>query len=129
MTSKILAAVPAIAVLLLSSAHAAAEPAPFGQWVRGDGKARVRIERCGSDLCAVNTWIKPGVDDEKVGDKLVMSVAPKTAALWSGTAWDPQRRLGFKISMDVTPTHMTTHGCVLAGLLCKDMGWTRFAGE
>ena len=113
----------------LPFAAVAADPAPFGVWARGDGKAHVRIERCGADLCAINTWIKAGVAGERPGDRLVMSVKPESPAKWSGTAFDPQRDLSYRLTIDVAERRMTTHGCVLAGLLCKDMGWTRLAAE
>jgi uncharacterized protein (DUF2147 family) len=119
----------ALATLSTSSGAAVAEPSPFGLWARGDGKARVRIERCGSDLCAVNTWIREGTKGEKAGDRLVMSVAPAGAGRWTGTAFDPQRDMSYRLTMAVRDASMTTRGCVLAGLLCKDMAWTRLSGE
>ena len=112
-------------VLLLAAGGAqAAEPSPQGQWARGDGKARVVVEPCGEDLCAVNTWIKPGTRDEKVGDKLVMAVRHSGMALWRGKAFDPQRNQTYGFTMKVQDRTMTTTGCIL-GVLCKDMGWTR----
>lgn len=108
---------------------AASEPSPFGMWARGDGNARVRIERCGSDICAINTWIRAGTGSEKAGDKLVMSVAPAGPGRWSGTAFDPQRDMSYRLTMTVQPTSMTTRGCIVAGLLCKDMGWTRLSAD
>lgn len=110
-------------------AFAAAEPSPLGLWARGDGNAKVRIERCGVDLCAVNTWIREGLKNEKVGDKLVMLVAPKGSGRWTGAAFDPQRDLNYRLTMTVRPASMTTRGCIVVGLLCKDMGWTRLNGE
>jgi uncharacterized protein (DUF2147 family) len=120
-----------IAVLLASTAPglAAAESSIYGAWARGDGVARVRIAPCGGAICAVNTWIKPGVTDEKVGDKLVMEVAPLSAAAMSGTAFDPQRHLRYRMKVTLSGQRMTTSGCVLGGLFCKNMGWTRFSGE
>ena len=103
----------------------AADYAMQGDWSRGDGKAKVRIEPCGDDICAINTWIRPGVSDEKVGDRLVMTIKPNGADKWVGKAFDPQRHMTYRMSIDVAATTMTTHGCVLGGLLCKNMGWTR----
>ena len=114
-----------LSALALAGAAAAAAYSPLGDWARGDGKARVRIEPCGQSLCTINTWIRPGVADEKVGDRLVLDVSPAGSSAFKGEAWDPQRRLRFSFRMDVGERTMTTHGCVLAGLLCKDMGWTR----
>jgi len=114
-----------LGVVTLAGAAAAQPPSPLGDWARGDGKARVRVELCGQELCAVNTWIRPGVTDEKVGDMLVMYVSPAGASAFTGEAWDPQRRLTFSMRLAVGERTMTTHGCMLAGLLCKDMDWIR----
>jgi uncharacterized protein (DUF2147 family) len=102
---------------------------PLGVWARGDGVARVKIEPCGADLCAINTWIKPGVTDEKIGDRLVLSIKAADGKRWSGEAFDPQRNLRFNMSFDVDKAKMESHGCVLGGLLCKSMGWTRLEQE
>ncbi len=107
-----------------SSAFADARSSILGEWARGDGVAKVRIAPCGGDLCAINTWIKPGVQDEKAGDKLVMNVQPSGASQLTGTAFDPQRDRSYKISVDVGGSSMTTRGCIL-GVLCKSVGWTR----
>lgn len=114
---------------LATPGHAASEPSPFGLWARGDGKAKVRVERCGADLCATNTWIREGTKGEKAGDVLVMSVKPVNASNWSGTAFDKQRDLTYRMTLKVGDKKMTTRGCVLAGMICKDMGWTRLAGK
>jgi len=100
-------------------------PSPLGVWSRGDGKARVKIDPCGGKLCAVNVWIKPGTQDEKVGDVLELDVAPAGDGKLAGQAWDPQRKMHYRFSMTVGAQDMTTRGCVLAGLICKSMPWTR----
>src|SRR5208337_4426572 len=113
------------AVMLASTATglSAAEPSIYGAWARGDGVARVQIAACGGAICAVNTWIKPGVTNEKIGDKLVMKVEPTSAAALSGTAFDPQRNLNYRMKISLSGNRMTTRGCVLAGMLCRNMGW------
>ncbi len=123
-----IARILAIAVLVTALAAHAETPSPQGFWARGDGKAKVQIAPCGSDLCATNTWIKPGVTGEKIGDKLVMTVTEATPGHWTGSAFDPQRNMRYKLKMDVGDKTMTTSGCVLGGLLCKGVNWTRIAG-
>lgn len=118
----------AASLILTASAAHAESPSPQGFWARGDGKAKVKIEPCGGDLCAINTWIKPGTKDEKVNDKLVMTVTEATPGHWTGNAFDPQRNLHYRLKMDVADKTMTTSGCVLGGLLCKGVNWTRIAG-
>lgn len=120
-----------LAVLLATTAPGlgAAEPSIYGAWARGDGVARVEIAPCGGAICATNTWIKPGVSDEKVGDKLVMTVEPRGGAAMSGTAFDPQRKLKYRLNISLAGRSMTTRGCVVGGLFCKNMGWSRLSGE
>ena len=98
---------------------------PFGHWARSDGKANVRLESCGTDLCAVNIWIRPDDHDEKVGDKLIMSLKPQAPRTWSGTAYDPQRNLHYKMTLVAAAQSMTTRGCVFGGLICKSVSWSR----
>lgn len=55
-----------VMVAVALSLAAAAQCADInGRWARGDGSARVKIGPCGEDICAVNTWIKPGTPKEK----------------------------------------------------------------
>jgi uncharacterized protein (DUF2147 family) len=112
----------------VASASASAD-GPYGLWARGDGIARVKIEPCGSHLCAINTWIKPGISDEKVGDKLVLSIKADNARHWEGEAFDPKRNLRFNMSFDVDNTSMQSRGCVLGGLVCRSTSWTRLSQD
>jgi uncharacterized protein (DUF2147 family) len=96
-----------------------------GDWARSDGKAKVKIAKCGADICATNTWIKPGTPSEKAGDVLVMKIEKVSDNTYSGSAFDPQRDMSYKITLDVGDSKMTSKGCVLGGLLCKGVGWTR----
>ena len=96
-----------------------------GEWARGDDKAKVRIEPCGDNICAINTWIKEGVKDEKVNDILVMTLKQSSKSQWDGTAFDPQRRLKYKLGITMAQSSMTTKGCVLGGLVCRSVRWTR----
>lgn len=115
-----------IASILTVAAAGMAQAADInGNWARSDGKAKVKIAQCGADICATNTWIKPGTPSEKAGDVLVMKVEKVSDSQYSGSAFDPQRDMSYKITLDVGATRMTSKGCVLGGLLCKGVGWTR----
>lgn len=109
---------------------AAASPAradiTSGLWLRGDGAAQVRIAPCGAALCAINVWIRdPG--DEAVGDRLILNVKPTAPGVLEGAAFDPKRNLRFSSKITYSATRMTTSGCVLGGLICKSVDWTRSA--
>lgn len=97
---------------------------PLGLWARGDGVAKVKIAPCGGKLCATNTWIRPGTSGEKAGDVLVMSVKQE-GDTYNGSAFDPQRDLTYRMTMTVKAQSMVTRGCVLGGLLCKSVNWSR----
>jgi len=114
-------------IALTFAATSAQAASPHGEWSRGDGKARVRIAPCGADICATNTWIRPGTKDEKAGDKLVMTITDQGDGQWTGKAYDPQRNLHYRLKMQVADTTMTTTGCVFGGLICKGVNWTRIA--
>ena len=119
----------AAALLALTAGSALAEPNPRGTWMRDDGNARVKIEPCGGDLCATNVWIKDTSGGEEVGDRLVMSVKPVDDNTLDGSAYDAKRDMNFKIKIDVSDNSLTTRGCVVGGLLCKSMGWSKVGGD
>ena len=103
-----------------------AREAPYlGNWARGDGKTRIHVASCGAEVCARNTWVRHGVSGEKVGDRLVLNVKPEGAGHWSGTAFDPRRNQTYRIGVRVTEKHMTTRGCLMGGIFCASMNWTR----
>ena len=119
----------AAALLVFTAGSALAEQNPRGTWMRDDGNARVKIEPCGGDLCATNVWIKDTSGGEEVGDRLVMSVKPVDDNTLDGSAYDAKRDMNFKIKIDVSDNSLTTRGCVVGGLLCKSMGWSKVGGE
>jgi uncharacterized protein (DUF2147 family) len=115
----------AFACLFVAAPTAAQVAGIDGQWARGDGNAKVKIAPCGSDMCATNTWIRPGTPSEKAGDKLVMTIKPGADGNYTGNAFDPQRDLNYRITLTVSGDHMTTKGCIVAGLICKGVDWIR----
>lgn len=119
------ALLPAFSLLLLSLAPAEAQnaPDPTGVWLRGDGNARVRIAPCGSNICATNLWIGDTSGGEAAGDKLVMTLQPKSGNTLTGTAYDAKRKRTYSMSMKVSKSSLVTRGCILGGALCKSVNW------
>jgi uncharacterized protein (DUF2147 family) len=99
----------------------------FAEWARDDGLVRARIAYCGAAICATNTWVNDTGGDEKVGDKLIMTLARVDPTHWTGTAFDPKRRRDYSMEMSVAGDRLTTRGCLFAGIVCKGVGWSRFA--
>ena len=115
-----------IATTLAIGLAASAQAADInGNWARSDGNAKVKIAKCGANICATNTWIKPGTKSEKAGDVLVMKIKATSDGNYEGSAFDPQRDMNYGLTVKVSDSKMTTKGCVLGGLLCKGVGWTR----
>ena len=116
--------------ILLSVASGAMAQAPSpadtkGEWTRGDGNARVKIVPCGDAMCATNIWVKDTSRGEAVGDVLVMSVKPKGDSL-VGSAFDRKRNLKYAMEIKVEESRLLARGCIIGGLVCKSMGWSRY---
>lgn len=117
-------AILSLAALMLASGSAAAQfEVPSGIWSRDDGNARVRIHPCGEAICATNVWIGDTSKGEAVGDRLIMTLKPKAANVLSGKAYDPKRGLTFSMTMTVGDKAMSTRGCIVGGMLCKNVNW------
>jgi uncharacterized protein (DUF2147 family) len=119
------AALAALMTIGASDVLLAREAPYLGNWARGDGKTRIHVASCGAEVCARNTWVRHGVSGEKVGDRLVLNVKPEGAGHWSGTAFDPRRNRTYTIGVRVAEKHMTTRGCLMGGIFCASMNWTR----
>lgn len=96
-----------------------------GNWARDDGTVRMRIGPCGADLCAVNTWVKASDSKERVGDKLILMLAPISPSEFQGQAHDVRRQMTYKITLALQGSGLSTTACVLYGIICKSVGWTR----
>lgn len=114
-----------MALSLLAGPVLADTAEPMGNWARGDGVAKVKVAPCGGNICATNTWIKQGSGSEKAGDVLVMTLKPESSGTYKGTAFDPQRNMNFRMTLNVKGDSMTTRGCVLGGIICKSVSWSR----
>jgi uncharacterized protein (DUF2147 family) len=122
---RMAAALAALLTIGGSGASLASEAPLLGDWARGDGKTRIHVASCGAAICARNTWVRRGVSGEKVGDRLILRLKPAGAGHWSGNAFDPQRKQNYTMSVRARDKHLTTQGCVMGGLVCESMNWTR----
>lgn len=114
---------PLVLALVAFSAHSAAANDLDGTWLRDDGNARVRIAPCGDKICATNLWIGDTSNGEAAGDKLIMTLARQADGSFSGTAYDPKRDWSYSMTIKTAPGELTTRGCILGRLVCRDVGW------
>lgn len=112
------------AALVTSVAHADAFSQSRGVWMRDDGNARVSIAPCGQQLCATNLWIGDTSKGERAGDKLIMTLKSKSGQVLVGKAYDSKRKLTYSMTLTVTSAGLTTRGCIVGGLVCKNISWT-----
>jgi len=109
--------------LVIASPSAAGAATLDGTWLRDDGNARVRIAPCGDKICATNLWIGDTSKGEAAGDKLVMTLSRQPDGTFSGTAYDAKRDWTYSMTIKAAPGELSTRGCILGRLICRDVGW------
>lgn len=140
--------IPAItAILLAGSAQAATDPS--GTWLTGDGRAKVKIERCGpsgANVCGTVVWVKSPLNDQGQPRTDIKNPDPKKRsrpvigmALMDNLKPDED---GFKGQIynadegkfyDVTlaresASELSVSGCLLR-ILCGSQTWTKAPDE
>jgi len=118
--------VPLTVVLMLAPAPVAAQnlTEAHGFWMRDDGNARVEIAPCGGDICVTNVWIGDTSGGEQVGDSLVLSLTPKSANTFAGSAYDGKRKRTYSMTLRIAERGLATRGCILGGVVCRTVNWT-----
>jgi len=114
-----------LALSLGVSSASADTSAVMGAWQRADGIARVKVAPCGRVICMTNTYIRPDVTDEKVGERLEFDVKTASGGPLAGSVLDPKTGKSYSATIVVAGDRMTTKGCVLGGVICKSTDWTR----
>jgi uncharacterized protein (DUF2147 family) len=69
--------------------------------------------------------VKDPNGSEKIGDRLVMTLQPESGSKLQGEAYDVRRQAHYKMTITLDGKTMQTSGCVLLGIVCKSVGWTR----
>jgi len=117
----------ASAFVLAAGVTAACAADAKGEWMRDDGKAKVRFTSCGGEaICGAISWLRdPKTDPAKVGQQVFFGMKPRGDNVWTGTAFNPEDGKAYSGKMTLSGDRLTTAGCVLGGLICKSMSWTR----
>jgi uncharacterized protein (DUF2147 family) len=132
----------ALAVLLFLAlragpAMAAAEDA-FGVWRHPENGSHVKLYRCKDGLCAQIVKIKnsgakdvhnpnPELRDRPVEGLVIMNGARKVGSdQWKGTLYNREdgETYAGKVTV-INKNELRLEGCILAGLVCKGVTWTR----
>jgi uncharacterized protein (DUF2147 family) len=144
-TTATLAAIATAFAIAASGAPAHAQSNdPTGVWINQEGSTKVRVTRCGDALCGSVSWLrepldkqgKPKVDrsnpdESKRGRRLIglpvlLSMKPNGANKWSGRIYNADDGNTYVSNIEMASANaMRVQGCVLGGLICKNMNWRR----
>jgi uncharacterized protein (DUF2147 family) len=114
-----------VCLALAASASSAFAGEVLGEWSRDDGKAKVRFAPCGGAVCGSIAWLKDPTGNGKVGQRVFFDMKPAGDNAWAGSAFNPDDGKDYSGKMTLAGDHLTTAGCVLGGLICKTVEWTR----
>lgn len=114
-----------LTVITLAGASSAALADPSGTWLRDNGGSRVKVAPCGANLCGTIVWLKDADGPSKVGQRVFYDMASSGTNKWSGKAFNPEDGKTYSGTMTLSGSSLTTSGCVLGGLICKSVNWTK----
>ncbi len=140
-----LALSPALFLGGLVAAQAETPKDPSGTWLTGDGRAKIQIDKCGTNqtlVCGKVVWLKvpttesgtPRTDvknpDPKkrarpvIGLQLIEGLRPDDGK-FSGSIYNVEEGKTYDVSMErETEAELSVSGCLLK-VLCGSQTWTR----
>ncbi|MDP4021793.1 DUF2147 domain-containing protein [Methylobacterium sp. NEAU 140] len=136
-----------LAVAALAGQAGAATPTdPSGTYLTEDGRARIRLEKCGAAadrLCGYVVWLKVPLNDKgeprvdfrnpdpkkqarpSLGHQLIMGLKPNADAQYEGKIYNSEDGKSYDVKVwTETAGELTVKGCLIA-FLCKSQTWTK----
>ncbi|GJE71929.1 DUF2147 domain-containing protein [Methylorubrum podarium] len=137
----------ALGALSAGPASAAApQHDPSGTWLTQDGKARIRVEKCGpqeKNLCGYAVWLKTPLNDEgkprvdfrnpdpkkraraSLGHQLILGLKLNEDAHYEGKIYNAEDGKFYDVTIwSDEPEELTVKGCLIA-FLCQSQTWKR----
>jgi uncharacterized protein (DUF2147 family) len=96
-----------------------------GTWLRDSGASKVRLAKCGEAVCGTISWLKDASGPAKLGQRIFYDMKPSGAGKWSGSAFNPEDGKTYSGTMSLSGDTLTTAGCVMGGLICRSVKWSR----
>lgn len=96
-----------------------------GTWLRDSGASKVRLAKCGGAVCGTISWLKDSSGPAKLGQRIFYDMKPSGAGKWSGSAFNPEDGKTYSGTMSLSGDTLTTAGCVMGGLICRSVKWSR----
>ena len=145
--SRTIAGVACAACLMavVEPGNAASPADPSGTWLTEDGRARVRIERCGvklEQICGYIVWMKDSTDangqplrDQNnpdlakrarplLGHQLILGLKPGADGRFEGQIYNAENGKSYEISLRREATDLKVKGCMLS-VFCATQTWTQ----
>lgn len=139
----------ALALTTATGAFAQGSSDPTGTWLTEDGRARIRIERCGPDkarLCGYVAWLRDPLDDKgqprtdihnpdpskrsrpAIGMQILLGLKPDGEGRYTGEIYNSENGKKYAAAVAIKgPGELDVEGCVMGGLFCGGQTWTRTA--
>ncbi|MGW9329116.1 DUF2147 domain-containing protein [Bosea sp. NPDC055594] len=96
-----------------------------GTWLRDSGASKVRLAKCGEAVCGTISWLKDSGGPAKLGQRIFYDMKPSGPGKWSGSAFNPEDGKTYSGTMSLSGDTLTTAGCVMGGLICRSVKWSR----
>ncbi|MGV7033323.1 DUF2147 domain-containing protein [Methylobacterium symbioticum] len=140
-------ALPLVALAGFAGAAQAATPTdPSGTYLTEDGRARIRLEKCGpaeKNLCGYVVWLKVPLNDKNqprvdfknpdpkkqtrpsLGHQLILGLKPNADARYEGKIYNSEDGKSYDVTIwTEEPGELTVRGCLIA-FLCKSQTWNK----
>lgn len=146
MRSLVHASLAGLALALPLAAHAASALDPSGTWLTEDGRARIRVEKCGPSedrLCGYVVWLKsPTTDDGQprvdlknpdpskrgrpsLGHQLLLGLTRNAEGRYEGKVYNSEEGKNYDVSVwSEEPAKLNIRGCLVV-VLCGTQTWSR----
>ena len=139
------AALAVCQMVIVGPGNAASVADPSGSWLTEDGRASVRVERCGVSLeqiCGYVVWMKEPADangqplkDQNnpdpakrsrslLGHQLIMGLRPAAEGRFDGQIYNAENGKSYEISLRRDARDLKVKGCMLS-ILCASQTWTQ----
>ncbi len=132
------------AIYIVASLLPASAADPFGIWLARNGKANVKVAKCGSGICAnIISLKKPNDKNGKplhdgnnpnprlksrpiLGLPLFVSMRKTGNGTWQGKVYDPEKGGTFKgYVTQISGNILKVQGCLSMGFPCETYMWKR----
>jgi len=137
MKNALTGAIIALPLILAAASGVSAAGSPDGVWAMSNGKVTVKVNSCGSNLCARIVGLaepiskidgKPKVDRENpnpgkrkrplMGLSILIGMKPAGESQWKGAIYNPDDGRTYSATVRLSGGTMKVKGCV-AGVFCK----------